>query len=57
LPKDKGLINRMGFNNDGAKVVAERLKRRKTKIAIGGNIGKNKVTDNDQAFFGLCKVL
>jgi len=50
LPKDNGLINRMGFNNDGATAVAERLKRRKTKIAIGGNIGKNKVTENDQAF-------
>lgn len=49
LPKDKGLINRMGFNNDGAQVIAERLKNRKTKIAIGGNIGKNKVTDNEQA--------
>jgi dihydroorotate dehydrogenase len=50
LPKDKGLINRMGFNNDGAQVIAERLKNRKTKIAIGGNIGKNKVTANEEAF-------
>ncbi|HSY77897.1 MAG TPA: quinone-dependent dihydroorotate dehydrogenase [Bacteroidia bacterium] len=49
LPKDKGLINRMGFNNDGAQVIAERLKKRKTKIAIGGNIGKNKVTPNEEA--------
>ncbi|HTA82962.1 MAG TPA: quinone-dependent dihydroorotate dehydrogenase [Bacteroidia bacterium] len=50
LPKDKGLINRMGFNNDGAAVVAERLRKRKDKIVIGGNIGKNKVTPNDNAF-------
>jgi dihydroorotate dehydrogenase len=49
LPKDKGLINRMGFNNDGAQVIAARLKNRKTKIAIGGNIGKNKVTPNEEA--------
>jgi len=50
LPKDKGLINRMGFNNDGAAAVAERLKNRKDKIVIGGNIGKNKVTPNEEAF-------
>src|ERR1700739_405911 len=50
LRKDKGLINRMGFNNDGAQVIAGRLKNRKTKIAIGGNIGKNKGTDNEEAF-------
>ncbi len=49
LPKDKALINRMGFNNDGAEVIAERLKKRKTKIIIGGNIGKNKVTANEDA--------
>jgi len=50
LPEDKGLINRMGFNNDGADVIAERLKERKDKIVIGGNIGKNKVTANEEAF-------
>lgn len=50
LPKDKGLINRMGFNNDGAQKIAERLKKRKGKIVIGGNIGKNKVTPNEDAF-------
>src|SRR5438552_9849022 len=42
LPKDKGLINRMGFNNDGAKVIGERLKKWKNKQsayrhASGGN--------------------
>ncbi|HEV8508543.1 MAG TPA: quinone-dependent dihydroorotate dehydrogenase [Chitinophagaceae bacterium] len=76
LPKDKALINRMGFNNDGVKVVAERLKswrnretskvKRQThspfathhsrltshasRLIIGGNIGKNKATPNDEAW-------
>jgi dihydroorotate dehydrogenase len=49
LPKDKALINRMGFNNEGAAVAANRLKKRKSKIVIGGNIGKNKSTPNDHA--------
>ena len=45
LPKDKAIINRMGFNNEGAAIVAERVKRfRETgiRLVIGGNIGKNK---------------
>ncbi len=58
LPKDKALINRMGFNNEGV----DRIKRRLAtwnnagswqpgkKIIVGGNIGKNKVTPNDQAY-------
>lgn len=49
LPKDKGLINRMGFNNQGVAALRDRLKTRKTKIIIGGNIGKNKVTPNEDA--------
>ena len=49
LPEDKALINRMGFNNEGAAATAERLKKRKTKIIIGGNIGKNKNTPNEDA--------
>lgn len=49
LPKDEALINRMGFNNGGVKAAAERLKNRKTNIIIGGNIGKNKVTPNENA--------
>lgn len=49
VPMDKGLINRMGFNNDGAKAAAERLKHRKERLIIGGNIGKNKDTPNEQA--------
>lgn len=60
LPKDKALINRMGFNNDGVEVVADRLKAWKTKnekqrtrnqkLIIGGNIGKNKITPNEDAW-------
>lgn len=49
LPADEALINRMGFNNQGAEVAAERLKHKKTNIIIGGNIGKNKVTPNEDA--------
>ncbi len=49
LKRDQGIINRMGFNNDGVDAVVERLKHRKTDVIIGGNIGKNKVTDNENA--------
>lgn len=49
LPQDEALINRMGFNNQGAEVAAERLRQRKSNIIIGGNIGKNKVTPNEEA--------
>lgn len=49
LPADAGLINRMGFNNQGVVAAAERLKKRKTNVIIGGNIGKNKVTPNENA--------
>jgi dihydroorotate dehydrogenase len=53
LPKDKALINRMGFNNEGVKVIAKRLKEWKEKgssLIVGGNIGKNKVTPNEEAW-------
>lgn len=49
LPEDNGLINRMGFNNGGVEVMVERLKQRKPGLIIGGNIGKNKVTPNEEA--------
>jgi len=50
LPKDEGLINRMGFNNEGMDALVERLKRKRPKnLIIGGNIGKNKVTPNENA--------
>jgi dihydroorotate dehydrogenase len=63
LSRDKALINRMGFNNDGVKVIAERLRQWKdrqsaysrltshySRLIIGGNIGKNKVTPNEDAW-------
>lgn len=68
LPKDKALINRMGFNNDGAMLIADRLRKYREKqysqgslkatnnetpfseIIIGGNIGKNKNTPNNEAW-------
>lgn len=53
LPKDMAIVNRMGFNNDGAAVIAERIRRfkeKKTDVIIGGNIGKNKTTPNERAW-------
>jgi dihydroorotate dehydrogenase len=50
LPKDNAIINRMGFNNDGVKEVAKRLRQRRTDIIVGGNIGKNKATANEIAW-------
>lgn len=49
LPKDKALINRMGFNNDGIDLAVKNLKTRKTKAIIGGNLGKNTLTPNANA--------
>jgi len=49
LPADESLINRMGFNNEGVEAAVKRLKARKSDVLIGGNIGKNKVTPNEQA--------
>ncbi len=52
LPEDEALINRMGFNNEGVAAMAERLrqKRQNTEgVIIGGNIGKNKLTTNEDA--------
>ncbi len=57
LPNDNALINRMGFNNEGVKRIAERLKQWKSSrkndssgFLIGGNIGKNKITPNEEAW-------
>lgn len=58
LPADKALINRMGFNNDGVKKITERLRDWRTanpldipgRLIIGGNIGKNKDTPNEDAW-------
>mgnify|MGYP005753615261 FL=1 len=49
LPKDKAIINRMGFNNEGVDAAVRRLEKRKSNIIVGGNIGKNKVTPNEEA--------
>lgn len=46
---DQGIINRMGFNNEGVDAAVENLKKRKTDLIIGGNIGKNKLTPNEEA--------
>lgn len=49
ITEDEGLINRMGFNNLGAAAAVEKLRKRKTKLIIGGNIGKNTATPNEEA--------
>lgn len=49
LKAENALLNRMGFNNDGVKRIAERLKGRPPDLIIGGNIGKGKLTPNDRA--------
>lgn len=59
LPADKALINRMGFNNNGVKAVAARLAARKKEnspLIVGGNIGKNKITPNEDAWkdYSIC---
>ena len=62
LPADKALINRMGFNNDGVDTIKKRLARwnsskfipqmagQNSKLIVGGNIGKNKATPNEDAW-------
>jgi dihydroorotate dehydrogenase len=49
LPEDEALINRLGFNNDGAEVVARRLKDLRRRCVVGVNIGKNKDVPNEEA--------
>ena len=51
LKKDKAIINRMGFNNNGMAEAVENLKKKSpgSKLIIGGNIGKNKITSNENA--------
>lgn len=48
LKEDSAIINRMGFNNGGIEEAVERLKKN-SGVLIGGNIGKNKVTPNENA--------
>lgn len=56
LPEDQAIINRMGFNNGGVAEAVERLKKRTSSVIVGGNIGKNKITPNENAFddYALC---
>ena len=63
LPKDKALINRMGFNNEGVEIIAKRLAdwsanraSSKSAMVIGGNIGKNKISSNEDAWqdYAIC---
>ncbi len=49
LPQDKALINRLGFNNEGALAIAERLKKLDRKCIVGINIGRNKDVPNEEA--------
>jgi dihydroorotate dehydrogenase len=49
LPQHKALINRMGFNNDGASAVADRLSVSKARLPIGINLGKSKITELEKA--------
>lgn len=49
LPADKAIINRMGFNNEGIDSMVVRLARRPPGLIVGGNIGKNKETPNEDA--------
>ena len=50
LPNDQALVNRMGFNNDGVDALVSRLKKAgPSNLIIGGNIGKNKSTPNENA--------
>jgi dihydroorotate dehydrogenase len=55
LKPDEALINRMGFNNEGSMSAANNLRNRKSKVIIGGNIGKNKLTENDDAIYDYLK--
>jgi dihydroorotate dehydrogenase len=49
LVEDEGVLNRMGFNNEGLVPAVARLVRRPEGLVVGGNIGKNKTTPNDRA--------
>ncbi len=51
LIKDEAIINRMGFNNDGADAIKKRLQNKPPHLIVGANIGKNKHTPNENAVF------
>lgn len=50
LPKDQALINRMGFNNLGVDHMVQNLQDRPQGLIVGGNIGKNKTTPQEEAY-------
>lgn len=56
LKDDKGIINRMGFNNDGIAAAIENLKQNKGKVIIGGNLGKNTTTTPENYTQDYCEV-
>jgi len=56
LKDDKGIINRMGFNNDGIAPAIENLKKNKGQVIIGGNLGKNTTTTPDNYTQDYCEV-
>lgn len=49
ITEDSAIINRMGFNNEGVETAVRNLKKKNIDLLIGGNIGKNKVTENEHA--------
>jgi len=49
VQNDLAIINRLGINNDGSVMCAERLKKNNSDVVIGGNIGKNSTTSNENA--------
>ena len=49
FPNHKAVVNRMGFNNEGADAAARRLKGVRAGIPLGVNLGKSKVTPNEEA--------
>ena len=56
LKDDQGIINRMGFNNDGIDAAIKNLKKNKGQVVIGGNLGKNTATIPENYTDDYCKV-
>jgi dihydroorotate dehydrogenase len=54
FPQAGLILNRMGFNSEGAEVVAARLRHRPADLIVGGNLGKNKETPEDRALEDYC---
>ncbi|ANW95210.1 dihydroorotate dehydrogenase [Wenyingzhuangia fucanilytica] len=56
LKDDHGIINRMGFNNNGIEAAIQNLKKNKGKVIVGGNIGKNTDIPTEQYTQDYCEV-